>query len=152
MPKRISKPKRPKRPTDPNEWARQMVDESTAEPKSPPSPAADPTPNQVSEFMAAMGRRGGLIGGKRRLVTMTPEKRREVALKAAQARWAKAPPKSKPIERFAEGDIVEYVDAKTGETKYGRITKMYGSDAILRVISKEQAGPNPKRITPRLPG
>jgi len=38
--------------------------------------------------MAAMGRRGGRIGGKRRLTTMTPEQRREVAQKAAKARWA----------------------------------------------------------------
>jgi hypothetical protein len=39
--------------------------------------------------MAAMGRKGGKIGGKRRLTTMTPAQRREVALKAAQTRWAK---------------------------------------------------------------
>jgi hypothetical protein len=43
----------------------------------------------VSRVMAAMGRRGGKIGGKRRLTTMTPEQRREVARKAAKARWAK---------------------------------------------------------------
>jgi hypothetical protein len=41
--------------------------------------------------MAEMGRRGGKIGGKRRMTTMTPEQRREVALKAAKARWSKHP-------------------------------------------------------------
>jgi hypothetical protein len=39
--------------------------------------------------MAAMGRKGGKIGGKRRMTTMTPEQRREVAQKAAKARWSK---------------------------------------------------------------
>jgi len=37
--------------------------------------------------MAAMGRKGGKIGGKRRMVTMTAEQRREVAQKAAKTRW-----------------------------------------------------------------
>jgi hypothetical protein len=39
--------------------------------------------------MAAMGRRGGKIGGKRRLTTMTAEERKDVAKKAALARWSK---------------------------------------------------------------
>jgi hypothetical protein len=55
---------------------------------------ADPAPakvsgSDISRVMAAMGRRGGRIGGKRRLTTMTPEQRQETARKAAQARWAK---------------------------------------------------------------
>jgi hypothetical protein len=37
-----------------------------------------------------MGRKGGQIGGKRRLVTMTPAQRKKVAAKAAKARWGKA--------------------------------------------------------------
>ena len=39
--------------------------------------------------MAAMGRKGGQIGGKRRLTTMTAQERKDVAQKAAQARWSK---------------------------------------------------------------
>jgi len=39
--------------------------------------------------MAEMGRRGGKIGGKKRLETMTPEQRSKIAHRAAQARWAK---------------------------------------------------------------
>jgi hypothetical protein len=39
--------------------------------------------------MAAMGRKGGKIGGKRRLDTMTAEQRRVVAQNAARSRWAK---------------------------------------------------------------
>jgi hypothetical protein len=37
--------------------------------------------------MAAIGRKGGQIGGKRRLKTMTKAERSKVAAKAARARW-----------------------------------------------------------------
>jgi hypothetical protein len=37
--------------------------------------------------MAEMGRRGGQIGGKRRLVTMTEKERSDIASAAAKARW-----------------------------------------------------------------
>jgi hypothetical protein len=53
MPKRISK----KRPTDVNELARFLGNLSTQE-------DAPDTTEQISSFMAAMGRRGGKIGGK----------------------------------------------------------------------------------------
>ena len=43
-----------------------------------------------SEIMREIGRKGGKIGGKRRLETMTDEQRRRSAVKAAKARWAKA--------------------------------------------------------------
>ena len=44
----------------------------------------------VQQVMREMGRKGGQIGGKRRLETMTDEQRRRSARKAAKARWAKA--------------------------------------------------------------
>lgn len=50
---------------------------------------------------------------------------------------------------FKEGDAVEYPDAYTGEIKYGRIDRMYGGDAIIRTITKEEAGPNPKKFSPK---
>jgi len=40
-------------------------------------------------LMAEMGRKGGKIGGKRRLQTMTPRERSKAAKVAAQARWEK---------------------------------------------------------------
>jgi hypothetical protein len=40
--------------------------------------------------MAAIGRKGGQIGGKRRLETMTKAERSKVAAKAARTRWTKA--------------------------------------------------------------
>ena len=44
----------------------------------------------VQQVMREMGAKGGKIGGKRRLETMTDEQRRRSAKKAAKARWAKA--------------------------------------------------------------
>lgn len=37
----------------------------------------------------ALGRLGGLKGGKARAQKLTPEQRREIARKAAKARWSK---------------------------------------------------------------
>jgi hypothetical protein len=37
----------------------------------------------------ALGKRGGSKGGKLRAEKLSPEKRREIARKAVQARWAK---------------------------------------------------------------
>lgn len=45
-----------------------------------------PSKSEISRVMAAMGRKGGKIGGKRRLVTMSDEDRSAVALKAARAK------------------------------------------------------------------
>ena len=42
----------------------------------------------VQQVMREMGAKGGRIGGKRRLETMTDEQRRRSARKAAKARWA----------------------------------------------------------------
>jgi hypothetical protein len=40
------------------------------------------------QVMREMGRRGGQKGGKKRAKVLTPEKRSEIASKAAKARWA----------------------------------------------------------------
>jgi hypothetical protein len=78
-----------KRPRDPNQLAKWIVEQSTTEPaESTPAPSV-PVPASLSQYMAAMGRKGGQIGGKRRLVTMTKEQRRKAAAKAAKARWGK---------------------------------------------------------------
>ena len=46
-------------------------------------------PPEVLEFFRETGRRGGKIGGKRSLETMTPEQRTERAKKASAARKTK---------------------------------------------------------------
>lgn len=70
-----------KRPRDVNELAKQLVGEATGE-IEPVDPDAGKDPAAV-----ALGRRGGLRGGKARAAKMTPEERSEAARKAARARW-----------------------------------------------------------------
>lgn len=78
MPKRISKSK----PLDDVQNAHRVVLESiqSGEP---------PTRSLISQVMAEMGRRGGKIGGKRRLETLSDSRRSQIAKQAAQARWGK---------------------------------------------------------------
>ncbi|HWZ46258.1 MAG TPA: hypothetical protein VNW97_22490 [Candidatus Saccharimonadales bacterium] len=45
--------------------------------------------SEISRVMAAMGSRGGKIGGKTRAERMTPEERSKSASEAAKARWSK---------------------------------------------------------------
>jgi hypothetical protein len=53
----------------------------------------------ISKVMREMGRKGGKAakgkGVKARMAALTPEQRKELARKAAQARWAKAKKESK---------------------------------------------------------
>ncbi len=52
-----------KRPRDPNQLAKWIVDRSTGQiPEEPSKPAHEP--GSISEYMAAIGRKGGQIGGK----------------------------------------------------------------------------------------
>jgi hypothetical protein len=72
-----------KRPTDVNQLAKQLVDEATGD-AEPFDPDEGKNPAAV-----ALGRQGGLKGGKARAASMTPEQRSEAAKKAAAARWSK---------------------------------------------------------------
>lgn len=78
MPDRSSKPKRP---TDLNKLASKIVEAAT---EGEPDPDEGKDPAAVS-----LGRRGGLKGGKARAAKLSAERRREIAKKAAKARWAK---------------------------------------------------------------
>jgi len=77
------------RASDINELAHQLVRESM---EGYDGSIAPPSKAQISLLMAQMGRKGGKIGGKRRLETMTAGERTKVAKKAAQARWKRARP------------------------------------------------------------
>jgi hypothetical protein len=79
MPKRSSK----KTPEDSNELAAFIVEQTTS--RATESPRAK-NPNAV-----ALGRLGGLKGGKARAEILSPEQRKEIAQKAAQSRWQKKP-------------------------------------------------------------
>ena len=49
----------------------------------------------ISQVMSAMGKKGGAKGGKRRLETLSDERRSEIASQAAKTRWANAKKKPK---------------------------------------------------------
>ena len=71
------------RPADVNQLAHFLGAEATKE-----IPSDTPVSRtEISRVMAALGRKGGRIGGKNRAASLTPEKRREIALKAARTRW-----------------------------------------------------------------
>ncbi len=70
-----------KRPTDPNLLARQIVEEAIGEPLNPPK--------EKNAAAVALGRLGGLKGGKARAEKLSPEQRKEIAQKAAEKRWSK---------------------------------------------------------------
>lgn len=78
MPKRISS-----RISDENQIAAAVVALATSD-----DPLADRA--ILSKVMAEMGRKGGRIGGKRRLETMTAAQRKRIARQAAKTRWAKS--------------------------------------------------------------
>jgi hypothetical protein len=85
MPERSNKPKRPR---DLNELASKLVGIATGEEPEP----ADNTPAEKdtrNPHAVALGRLGGLKGGKARASKLTPEERKAIAQKAAKARWAK---------------------------------------------------------------
>ena len=71
--RRSSKP-----PSHPSQRALAIVQLSTQEP-----------PLAVSEYLAQIGRKGGLKGGKARAQALSPAKRKAIARKAAQKRWKK---------------------------------------------------------------
>jgi hypothetical protein len=69
-----------KRPRDPNQLGKLIVDIATGE-------VEDTVDDGKNPAAVELGRRGGLKGGKARAESMTPEQRSEAAKKAARARW-----------------------------------------------------------------
>lgn len=92
MPKRISTSK-----LDVVQNAHRVVQESTRSTETATSVLANPT--LLSQVMAEMGRRGGRIGGKRRLETLSDERRKEIASQAAKARWSAVKKKAASTKR-----------------------------------------------------
>jgi hypothetical protein len=68
--------KRPKRPRDPAQLAKLMIDIASGE-------IEDKQP------VVKRGRAGGLKGGAARAASLDPQKRQQIARKAAAARWGK---------------------------------------------------------------
>lgn len=57
-----------------------------------PAPASPDFSEQLSAYMSKLGRKGGQASGKRRMSNLTEQERREIASKAARARWAARKP------------------------------------------------------------
>jgi hypothetical protein len=74
---------RPKRPRDPNQLAKTIMDLTTRT-----TTEADPDAGKDS-IAVARGRKGGAKGGPARAAALAPEKRKLIAKKAAAARWSK---------------------------------------------------------------
>lgn len=72
---------KPKRPRDPMQLAKLVIDMATGEipNDSPKGPVSDAT---------AARRKGGLAGGKARAAKLSGKRKRAIAKKAAQARWS----------------------------------------------------------------
>jgi len=71
----------PKRPRDPNQLAKLIVDIATGEAKD--------TVSESKKVGRRKGRAGGLKGGKARAQHLTSEQRQDIARVAARARWKK---------------------------------------------------------------
>ena len=71
--------KTPKRPRDPNQLAKLMVDIATGE-----------TPEAEESALAKRASKAGAKGGPARAQALTPRQRSEIASLAANARWKKS--------------------------------------------------------------
>jgi hypothetical protein len=83
------------------DWEGQMDEPEDADVIGAPCPACHAPTERISVVRrrvalavrnpaaAALGRLGGLKGGHARAKALSPERRREIALKAIRARWAK---------------------------------------------------------------
>ena len=67
-------------PKDTNKKAKSIVDLATGEDK-------ETTLDGKNAAAVALGRKGGLVGGKARAAALSPAKRKAIAKKAAAARW-----------------------------------------------------------------
>jgi hypothetical protein len=80
-------PKRTAKKLDSVQNARRVVLESVGEYEE-----VTVSRSLVSQVMAAMGRKGGKTGGKRRMELLNPEQRSQMGKLAAEKRWGKKQP------------------------------------------------------------
>jgi hypothetical protein len=76
MPNRSSK-----RPRDVNSLAKLIADVATGQAELPK------TDDGKDPAAVALGRKGGLKGGKARALALSPQRRKQIAKKGAKARW-----------------------------------------------------------------
>ena len=86
MPKRSSIHRAPQ---DESQLAKSIVDELTidVDDTTPDAPESKPVKNLAA---VALGKLGGLKGGKARAEKLSAKRRKQIAQEAAKARWSKA--------------------------------------------------------------
>jgi hypothetical protein len=77
---------RRKRPRDPAQLAKLMIDIASGEVEDR---ATTPQKKAKNPAAVALGKIGGLKGGRARAKKMDPKKRREIARRAAAIRWGR---------------------------------------------------------------
>lgn len=81
------------KPSDVNVTAHEILQALTGEPAGRTSVQRDPTkkktPSAKNPAAVALGRLGGLKGGKARMASLSAKRRAEIAREAAKARWKK---------------------------------------------------------------
>lgn len=86
MPNRLSK----KKPQETNTLAAQIVEEAIEEESEKDSEEVQSEDEGKNPHAQALGRLGGLKGGKARAAKLTAKRRQEIAREAAKARWEKS--------------------------------------------------------------
>lgn len=100
----------------------------------------------VSRLMSAIGRKGGLKGGKARAARLTAEERRDIARRAAQTRWSSARPD--PNEFAAQKRAFQSIDpsvlaACRGRFVVSRNGRIVDSDENLSRLTRRFFGRHP---------
>lgn len=70
-----------------NQLAKSIVEQATGE-----TPAVEPVDDGKNAAAVALGRLGGLKGGKARAAKLSKKRRSEIAQNAANARWKRVRP------------------------------------------------------------
>lgn len=78
----MTQTKRPRRPRDINQLAKALVEESVGETLPGKS-----EPDTRDPHAMGLGAKGWSKGGRARAATLSPERRREIAQRAAESRW-----------------------------------------------------------------
>jgi hypothetical protein len=76
-----------KQPTDPFELAKLVGDIATGQAQEQPGHSNQPTTDELRRVMSALGKIGGRKGGKARAKSLSKQRRKEIAIRAAVARW-----------------------------------------------------------------
>jgi hypothetical protein len=70
--------------------ALRVVEAAIGEPLKPKRKIVQFPPHKKNAAAVALGKLGGMKGGRARAAKLSPEERKEIAQKAAKARWARS--------------------------------------------------------------